>query len=331
MVTENPNPETAHASQNCAQTEKTFHPSRVPYFRALELQSPKWENENPIVAENIATARQIESLANVVAFRLANPINRKTLDRKATFLPGSNGRKKLVRNDGNLRGYAERQISEHDFSDILGCVALGMYGECVTGNEDDTWINRANPETLTFETWKAIFSLSRSTLRMNRKVERENLSESLDALLTATDFHSHLTLSTETLAEFAREKREENDADAFTRKIIASQVKFYVSAILAANRADASRKAKNKKRTALAYLRKATLAMLGNGHGESYAVRFNSDRSKGGRCLSASHNALQTFRDYIADGVKQIETEKTAAAIFESRIAENALLYAVSE
>src|SRR6202012_2327442 len=112
-----------------------------------------------------------------IAWRLANPTNRAFMNRAVKRAKGSNGRKAIVKNDGRLYGFTPRTLSEGDIEEIRGVCALVL-------------AQAGNPEEFDFATWKAFFSESRKVLGMKRKVNRENLLDSLDTV----DFHSELSL-----------------------------------------------------------------------------------------------------------------------------------------
>jgi hypothetical protein len=253
-------------------------------------------------------------LAEIVAQRLENPVNRRFLNGEIKRAKGSNGKKSILKNDGKLHGHAIRIISKFDREEIRGEISLAL-------------AEKPDGEKLSLENWKTIFSNSRKTLRINRQLERENLLESLEELQTI-DFHSDLTADS-ALREFReRENAEIGNTNDFCDKVFQGEIRGFIQAILAAFREEKSteRQAKGNKKKALRYLKKAANSFRGLGHGEKakkihHRANDNHELREQGK----------SFLAYIALGKNRMEAEKTA---FENSVAEyneNLAMYAIGE
>jgi len=252
------------------------------------------------------------ALAETVAQRLENPINRRFLSGEIKRAKGSNGKKSFLKNDGKLHGHAIRIISKFDREEIRGEISLAL-------------AEKPDGEKLTLENWKTIFTASRKTLRINRRLERENLLSSLEEL-QSIDFHSDLTANTALLEFREREKSDIANANDFCDGIFRGEIREFIRAILAARREDDSRKANTTKKTALNFLKKAVKNFNGEGHGES-----NVKRHHGGIDYAKTRMEILRFERYIALGKMRLQAEKAAYEKAVSEYQENLMLYAIGE
>ena len=224
----------------------------------------------------------LEAIAQTIAWRLANPTNHAFMNRKVKRAKGSNGHKAVIKNDGKLYGFAPRTLSKADIEEIRSVCSLVL-------------AQRGNPETFDFGTWKALFSESRKVLGMKRKVNRENLLDSLEAI----DFHSELALDS-ALVETLRDEREEERRKENERKArLHEDTRRMIRLILAARRADTSRKACFNKLTACRFLRAALKCASGEGHGH-------------GLTRTAAYEKYATYSAYLAKGEIQLTREQEA-------------------
>jgi hypothetical protein len=255
------------------------------------------------------------ALAEIVAQRLENPVNRRFLNGEIKRAKGSNGKKSILKNDGKLHGCAIRSLSKFDREEIRGEIALIL-------------AEKPDGEKLTFENWKAIFSAARKTLRINRRLERENLLSSLEEL-QSVDFHSDLTANSALLAFREKEKSEIESTDNFCNGIFSGEIRELIRAILAANREEISnekRKAKSNKKIALQFLRKSAASFRGEGHGEA-----TRKIHRGGIDLHKLREAQTTFGKYILLGQCRLNLEKAAFEKAVTDYNENLSLYAIGE
>ena len=251
-------------------------------------------------------------LAEIVAQRLENPINRRFLNSTIKREKGSNGKKSILKNDGKLHGHAIRIISQFDREEIRGEIALIL-------------AEKPDEEKMTFENWKAIFTASRKTLRINRRLERENLLSSFEEL-QAIDFHSDLTANSDLLEFREREKSDIEKTNEFCSEIFRGEIRDFIKSILAARREDDSRKANATKKTALNFLKKAVKNFNGEGHGES-----NVKIHHGGIDCAKTRMEVLRFEKYITLGKMRLQTEKKAYEKAVLEYQENLMLYAIAE
>ena len=281
------------------------------FGNVLELKARKTANQNaeslrlPTPAKNIWLKRSFSEkhlpehpfckLAEIVAHRLENPTNRDFLNKEFRKAKGSNGRKTIVKNDGILRGHAQRTISSEDREEIRGEIAL-ILGESPQG------------ETISFPQWKAIFSNSRKVLRISRKEKRESLLSSLEEL-QEINFHSDLSADS-ALHEFQLSERQISDStEDFCNEIFKSKVRLFIKYIFAAFRGESeNRKCKANKKTALEVLRKACNTFRGMGTQSEFGLRK-------GKIFAVSQGArlqFTRFNEYLNRGKVRMEIEKSA-------------------
>jgi hypothetical protein len=222
----------------------------------------------------------LEAIAQAIAWRLANPTNSAFLNRAVKRAKGSNGRKTIVKNDGKLYGFTQRTLSEADIEEIRGVCAVVL-------------ARLGNPETLDFAAWKALFSESRAVLGMKRKVVRENLLDSLDAI----DFHSEMRVDAALIESLRAEEEEERRIEEERKARIHDKAREMIRCILAARRADTSRKACFNMLQGCRHLRAALKCALGNGHGH-------------GLTRTAAYEKHATFSAYLARGEARLVVER---------------------
>ena len=254
------------------------------------------------------------ALAEIVAQRLENPVNRRFLNGEIKRAKGSNGKKSILKNDGKLHGHAIRIISKFDREEIRGEISLAL-------------AEKPDGEKLTFENWKTIFSESRKTLRINRQLERENLLSSFEEL-QEINFHSDLTASAALLEFREREKSEIESTDDFCNEIFAGELREYIRIILAAFRDEKpiKRQAKSNKNRALKFLKKSAKSFRGLGHGEK-AKKIHHRANDTHELREQKHK----FLAYIAIGKNRMELEKAAFDKAVMEYNENLSLYAIGE
>jgi hypothetical protein len=252
------------------------------------------------------------ALAEIVAQKLESPINRRFLNGEIKRAPGSNGKKSILKNDGKLHGHAIRIISIHDREEIRGEISLAL-------------AEKPDGEKLTMENWKTIFSESRKTLRINRRLERENLLSSFEEL-QEINFHSDLTASAALLEFREREKSYIKSTDAFCDKIFAEELREYIRIILAACRDDKSRQRKANKKNALMFLKIWINNYRGFGHGQT-----NTKKHHGGIHLHKLNEAGKVFVKYIASGKCRLELEKAAYQKAVIEYNDNLAMFAIGE
>jgi len=178
-----------------------------------------------------------------------------------------------------------RPLSPHDFEEIRGEISLIL-------------AERNPAEKIDFATWKAIFRASRQVLRMKRKLERENLIDSIEEL-QSTNFWSEISEPRSMQETREREAREDRETADFETRVLAKQARYLLACVRAAHRADGSRKRDHKKRIAFEYLRRAIRAMRGQGHSHETS-RQNA------------YYDYSRFNAYVAEGETQLDRETEA-------------------
>ncbi len=283
--------------------------SAVDAYASLSKHSPKdcntlqgvEDKRGKALAPHVPLDHPLEALAQAIAWRLANPTNHQFMQRPIKRAKGSNGRKTIVKNDGKLYGYATRTLSESDIQEIRGVCALELS-------------KRGNPENFDFGTWKALFSESRKVLGMKRKVYRESLLDSLDTI----DFHSELSLDAALIQSLRDEREEEQRREEARKAHVHESARQMIKLILAARRADHSRKAVFNKLTACRYLRAALKCESGQGHGHALT-------------RTAAYKSHNVFLEYIAKGEAQLALESEEANARAQWEESARLMYAVAE
>ena len=178
-----------------------------------------------------------------------------------------------------------RPLTSHDFEEIRGEISLIL-------------AERNPAEKIDFATWKAIFRASRKVLRMKRKLERENLIDSIEEL-QSTNFWSDIAEPRAVQEIREREAREDSATDQFETRVLAKQARYLLACIRAAHRVDASRKRDHRKRIAFEYLRRAIRSMRGMGH--------SHETSRQNAYYDSSR-----FNAYVAQGEAQLDRKTEA-------------------